>query len=67
MAVEAEDAVTAEPLVAYIQAMPYHDRELLLRIMEVAKTALILDSTERDVFQGFLLALWKSVKLEEIG
>lgn len=59
--------MSVEPLLQHISEMPHHDRELLLQILEVSQKAVILDCKEREVFRSFLLALWKTVKLEEMG
>ena len=58
--------MSVEPLLQHVRGMPHHDRELLLQILEVSQKALILDCTEKEVYQAFMLALWKTVKLEEV-
>lgn len=58
--------MSTEPLIEYITTLPTHERELLLSILEVAKKALILDCEEKKLLDGLMLALWKSVKIEDI-
>ena len=59
--------MSVEPLLQHISQMPHHDRELLLQILEVSQRAVIMDCAEKEVYQSFMLALWKTVKLEEMG
>jgi hypothetical protein len=54
------------PIVEYLTNLPHHDREVLLHILEVADRAIILECAERKLFDGLKLALWKSVKIEEM-
>jgi hypothetical protein len=54
------------PLLEYLTNLPHHDREVLLHILEVADKAVILDQNERKLYDDLKLALWKSVKIEEM-
>ena len=58
--------MSTEPIITYLGALPTHDRESLLHILEVADRAIILECAERKLFDGLKLALWKSVKIEEM-
>ena len=55
-----------DPLSAFTSTLPHHDRETLLNVLEVAKSALILDCNEKQLFDGLLMALWQSIKVEEL-
>ena len=55
-----------DPLTEYTATLPHHDREALLHILEVAEKAIIMDCAEKTLFKGLTLALWKSVKIEEM-
>lgn len=54
------------PLHEYVDTLPHHDREVLLHILEVAKSALVMNCEEKQLYDGLCLALWKSVKIEEM-
>lgn len=56
----------SDPLTEYTNTLCYHDREMLLHILEVAEKAIIMDCTEKALFKGLALALWKSIKVEEM-
>ena len=58
--------VKTSPLIDYVQTLTFHDREMLLHILEVAEKAIIMDCTEKSLFKGLTLALWKSIKVEEM-
>lgn len=58
--------MSVEPLQEFITSLVHHDREILLGILEVADKAMILDCHEKEIFMGLKLALWKSVKIEEM-
>ncbi len=58
--------MSIEPIMEYLGALPIHDRETLLHILEVADKALLLDCSERKIFDGLKLSLWKSIKIEEV-
>lgn len=58
--------MSIEPIMEYLGSLPTHDRETLLHILEVADRAMLLDCSERKIFDGLKLSLWKSIKIEEI-
>ena len=57
--------MSIEPLIEFLTTLPSHDRQTLLATLEVAKPALIMDCEEQRLLDGMMLALWKSVKIEE--
>lgn len=56
----------SDPLYEYTSNLPYHEREVLLSTLEVAKKALILNCEESKLYSDLCLALWKSIKIEEL-
>ena len=58
--------MSLEPIVDFIISTSSTDREKLLNILEVAVEALILECHEEKLMNDFMLALWKSVKMEEL-
>lgn len=53
------------PVQEYVSALPLHEKEMLLDILEVAADALILTCEEKSLYEGLRLALWKTIKIEE--
>lgn len=58
--------MSVEPLIEFVRSLAHHDRELLLGILEVADKAIIMDCGERELYKGLKMALWMSVKIEEM-
>jgi hypothetical protein len=58
--------MSIEAITDYLGSLSLHDRETLLHILEVADKAMLLDCSERKIFDGLKLSLWKSIKIEEI-
>lgn len=58
--------MSLEPIVDFIVTTSSKDREKLLDILEVAVEALVLECNEEKLMNDFMLALWKSVKMEEL-
>lgn len=58
--------MSTEPLVEYVSSLAHHERELLLGVLEVAERAVIMDCREKEIYRGLRLALWKTVKIEEM-
>lgn len=58
--------MSLEPIVDFIVSTSASDREKLLHIMEVVANALILDCQEEKLMNDFTLALWKSIKMDDL-
>jgi hypothetical protein len=57
----------SEPVSDYICGLPFYERERLLESLELAKKCLVFDDCkEKQLYDGLCLALWKSVKIEEM-
>lgn len=54
------------PLTEFVSSLPHHERTTLLHVLEVAKGPLIMNCEEKKLYEGLCLALWKSIKVEEI-
>lgn len=56
-----------EPLIEYIVDSTDTELSTLFNTLDVIKNHIICDTCqEQKVFESFMLALWKSVKIEEI-